>query len=191
MNMAKGDAGYIRTRKKKILLKTICEFGIVVALLILGIIETGSRQNLLTVVAVLGCLPASKALVELILVLPHRSITKEQATEIEQHANLLTRIYDMVFTSEKKIMPVEAIVISGNTICGYSSNAKVDLNFLAKHLKQYLYANKFDKVSVKIFNDYAAFVTRAEDMNNIATIEKDDTKRYEEGIRQILLNISL
>ena len=46
MKVAKGDAGYIRTRKRKILLKTVFEFGIVVALLILGIIETGSRQNL-------------------------------------------------------------------------------------------------------------------------------------------------
>lgn len=191
MKMAKGDAGYIRVRKRKILLKTVLEFGIVAALLILGIIETGSRKNLLTVVAVLGCLPASKTLVELIMVLPHRSIAKEKAREIEQNASLLTRVYDMVFTSEKMIMPVEAIVISGNTICGYSSNTKLDMNFLAKHLKQYLYANKFDKVSVKIFDNYTTFVTRAEGMNNIATIEKDDTKRLEEGIRQILLNISL
>lgn len=191
MKVAKGDAGYIRTRKRKILLKTILEFGIVAALLILGIIETGSRQNLLTVVAVLGCLPASKTLVELIMVLPHRSISEEMAAEIELNANLLTRAYDMVFTSEKMIMPVEAIVISGNTICGYSSRAKVDMNVITKHLKQYLYANRFDKVSVKIFDNYTAFATRAEGMNNIATIEKNDTQRYEEGIRQIILNISL
>ena len=86
---------------------------------------------------------------------------------------------------------LEAIVISGNTICGYSSNAKVDMNVIAKHLKQYLYANRFDKVSVKIFDNYTAFATRAEGMNNIAAIEKNDTQRYEESIRQILLNISL
>lgn len=191
MKVAKGDAGYIRARKRKILLKTVLEFGIVVALLILGIIETGSRQNLLTVVAILGCLPASKALVELIMVLPHHSISEEMAAEMELNASLLTRVYDMVFTSEKIIMPVEAIVISGNTICGYSSNAKVDMNFITKHLKQYLHMNRFDKVSVKIFDNYTAFATRAEGMNNIAAIEKEDTKRHEEGIRQILLNISI
>ena len=191
MKVAKGDAGYIRSRKRKILLKTILEFGIVAALLILGIIETGTRQNLLTIVAVLGCLPASKALVELIMMLPHHSISEEMAAEIELNASLLTTAYDMVFTSEKKIMPVEAIVISGNTICGYSSNTKVDMNFIVNHLKQYLHSNRFDKVSVKIFDNYTAFVTRAEGMNNIATIEKNDTKRYEESIRQILLNISL
>ena len=191
MKVAKGDAGYIRARKRKILLKMILEFAIVIALLVLGIVETGSRQNLLTVVSVLGCLPASKALDEFIMVFPHRSITEEKAAEIDLNANLLTRAYDMVFTSEKMIMPVEAIVISGNTICGYSSRAKVDMNVIAKHLKQYLHANKFDKVSVKIFDNYTAFATRAEGMNNIAAIEKNDTQKYEEGIRQILLNISL
>ena len=65
------------------------------------------------------------------------------------------------------------------------------MNVIAKHLKQYLYANRFDKVSVKIFDNYTAFATRAEGMNNIAAIEKNDTQRYEESIRQILLNISL
>ena len=191
MKVAKGDAGYIRMRKRKTLLKTILEYGIVIALLVLGIIETGSRQNLLTVVAVLGCLPASKALVEFIMVMPHRSIAEEMAAELDLNAELLTRAYDMVFTSEKIIMPVEAIVISGNTICGYSSNAKVDMNFIAKHLKQYLHANQFDKVSVKIFDNYTAFATRAEGMNNIAVVEKNDTKKKEEKIRQVILNISL
>lgn len=191
MKVAKGDAGYIRSRKRKILLKTILEFGIVAALLILGIIETGTKQNLLTIVAVLGCLPASKALVELIMVLPHHSISEEMATEIELNASLLTSVYDMVFTSEKVIMPVETIVISGNTICGYSSSEKADMNFIAKHLKQYLHVNGFDKVSVKIFDNYTAFAARAEGMNNIVAIEKNDTKRHEERIKQILLNISL
>ena len=39
--------------------------------------------------------------------------------------------------------------------------------------------------------NYTAFITRAEGMNNIATVEKKDTKNKEEKIRQIILNISL
>ena len=175
----------------KVLLKMILQFGIILALLVLGICETGSKKNLLTVIAILGCLPASKTMVEFIMLIPHRTVTRQIVTEIDECANLLTRVYDMVFTSEKKIMPVEAIVISGNTICGYTSNKKADVNLIAQHLKQYLYANKYDKVSVKIFEQYSAFISRAEGMNNIADVEKNDTKRQEEGIRQVLLNISL
>lgn len=191
MKIIKGDAGYIRSRKKRVILKTILEFGIVIALLVLGIVETGDRMNLLTLVAVLGCLPASKSLVEVIMILPHHSISAEMAAEIDVKTECLTKAYDMVFTSEKKIMPVESIVISDNTICGYASSPKVDTTFVASHIKQYLSANQYTKVSVKIFDNYTAFVTRAEGMNNIAAVEKNDTKKKEEGIRRVILNISL
>ncbi len=191
MTSKKGDAGFIRRQKRNMIAKTVLEFGIVAALLVLGITQTGDRMNLLTIVAVLGCLPASKALVGVIMILPHHSIAKEKATEIEEKANLLTRVYDMVFTSEKKIMPVACIVISDNTICGYASNPKVDTVETAKHIKQYLHANQFTKVSVKIFEDYTAFSTRAEGMNNIVSVEKSDTKKHEEAIRDVLLNLSL
>ena len=191
MKIRKGDAGYIRLKKKKAFLKTILEFGIVLALLILGIMQTGDRMNLLTIVAILGCLPAAKALVELIMILPHHSVSEEMSAEIDLNAESLTRVYDLIFTSEKNVMPVECVVIMNNTVCGYASSEKTDLNIVANHLKQYLYANKLTDVSVKIFDNYTAFVTRAEGMNNIASIDKKDTKERELTIRQVLLNLSL
>lgn len=191
MKIKKGDAGYIRSRKRLVIIKTAFLFGIVIALLALGIWQTGDRMNLLTIVAVLGCLPASKSLVEVIMIVPHHSISEEMAAEIELNTEHLTRAFDMVFTSEKKIMPVDSIVISDNTVCGYASNVKVDTNFAAEHIKKYLVSNKFAKVSVKIFDNYTAFVTRAEGMNNIAAVEKNDVKEKEEAIRQVILNLSL
>ena len=191
MKIKKGNAGYICQRKRNVIIKTILEFGIVIALLILGIWQTGDRSNLLTVVAILGCLPASKALVELIMILPHHSTLEETVAEIESNAANLTKAFDMVFTSEKKIMPVECIVISDNTICGYASSAKVDTNFASEHIKKYLCANKFTKVSVKIFDNYQTFLTRVEDMNNIANKENSDVKEKERAIRQVILSLSL
>lgn len=191
MKIRKGDAGYIRRRKRNVIIKTCLEFGIVVALLVLGIWQTGDRLNLLTVVAILGCLPASKALVELIMIAPHHSISEEMTSEILTHAEHLTIAFDMVFTSEKKIMPVESIVISDNTICGYTSNPKVDTNGTSEHIKKYLSANKFNKVSVKIFDHYATYLKRVEDMNRIAAEEKNDVKEKEAAIYQVILNLSL
>lgn len=191
MKIKKGDAGYIRSRKIKTLIKTTIQFAIVIALLILGIVQTGDRMNWLTVVAILGCLPAAKTTVELIMLIPHHSIGKEMAAEIDLNTELLTRVYDMVFTSEKRIMPVECIVISGNTICGYAPKSKVELNVVAQHIKHYLNVNKFDKVSVKLFENYTAFATRAEGMNNIAAVDKGNTQELEERIRRVILNISL
>lgn len=191
MKINKGNAGYIEKRKKTAIIKVVLEFGIVIALLILGYWQTKTRLNMLTMVAVLGCLPASKALVELIMIFPHHSVKKEMADEIENKAELLTTAYDLVLTSEKNIMPIDCVVISDNTICGYTSSEKTDTAFAAKHIKQILYANQFTKVSVKIFDSYTAFVSRVEGMHNIAAVEKADHKKKEDSIRKIILNISL
>lgn len=191
MKITKGNPGYIQKRKRTVIIKTILQFGIVIALLLLGIMETKSRLNLLTLVAVLGCLPASKSLVEVIMIFPHRTIAVDTANEIQEKTSYLTVTYDLVLTSEKHIMPIDCVVISDNTICGYTSNEKTDIIFAAKHIKQILYANQFTNVSVKIFDSFTAFITRVEGMNNIAAVEKNDTKKKEESIRQIILNISL
>lgn len=191
MKIKKGDAGYISQRKSRVIVKTVLEFGVVLALLFLGIWQTGDRLNLLTVVAILGCLPASKALVELIMIVPHHSVTKEMADEIQLKGNHLTCAFDMVFTSEKKIMPVESIVISNHTVCGYTSKSKADTNGISAHIKKYLNANKWNKVSVKIFDHYENYLKRIEDMNKIADMESDELKEQETAIKEVILSLSL
>lgn len=191
MKINKGDAGYINSRKKRVILKTVLEFGIVAALVALGYWQTGTKLNMLTLVAVLGCLPASKALVEVIAIFPFKSINKDVAEEIAQKANLLTVSFDMVLTTNDKIMQIDSVVISNNTICGYTASEKVDTAFAAKHMKQMMYNNRFTDVSVKIFDNYTQFLTRAEGMNNIAAIDKNDTKKHEAALKNLILNISL
>lgn len=191
MKISKGNAGYINSRKKRVLVKSLVQFGISFALLAIGMITTDSRMNLLTVVAILGCLPASKTLVEYIMLFSHHSLALDTAKEIASKTENIIVVYDMVFTSEHEIMPVECIAVSGNTICGFASNPKTDVVFTAQHIKKYLNSNGFTDVSVKIFDNYTAFVTRAEGMQNIAVVEKKDTKQKEEKIANVILNISL
>lgn len=191
MKVIKGSAGYLEARRKQLVVKALLEFGIVLALLALGIWQTKTRNNLLTVVAVVGCLPSSKALVELITIFPHRSIAERTAGQIAMRTKQLTTAYDLVFTSQKNIMPVDSILILDNTICGYTSSKKTDAAFAGKHIRQILEQNQFTKVSVKIFTDYDAFLDRAESMERLAEENRPDTRKKEESIRQIILNISL
>ena len=65
MKIEKGTPGYLNARKIRLLLLALLEFAIVIALLVLGYVQTGTRLNLLTVVAIVGCLPACKVLVGL------------------------------------------------------------------------------------------------------------------------------
>ena len=54
----KGNFGYIRAKRLSVLIKTAIFFGISLSLFAAGYITTGKKENLLTIVAVLGCLPA-------------------------------------------------------------------------------------------------------------------------------------
>lgn len=187
----KGEAGYISARKKQVIVKTILEFGIVIALLVLGILQTGSRMNVLTVVAVLGCLPAAKALVEVIMILPHKTVSEEHIQDIEARGTEVSRLYDLVFTSEKKVMPVESVVIVGNTICGYTSSEKCDVKFTTQHMQTYLHANGCHKVSVKIYQEFSEYLKRVEEMNLIAQKGEKETRKNEEAICRVLCRLSL
>ena len=116
MKIQKGDAGYLRRRKRLLILEAVVSFGLVAALVIAGYVTTKTKLNLLTVVAVLGCLPASRILVNLIMVMPHDSIDEATELEISAVTEELTVAYDLVITSEKKAMPVAAVAIYNNTI---------------------------------------------------------------------------
>lgn len=187
----KGNPGYLDYKKKAEIVRTVIYFLLVAAVFFLGYSQTHTRKNLLTVVAVVGCLPACKALVGVISRFPYKSIAKKQADEIADKARHLTAIYDMIITSREKIMPVDAIVISGNMIYGYTRNEKVDLKYAATHIRGILNQNGFSNLSIKILNNYSSFLARVEGMDSIEKVEKNDTKEQEAKIAGIILNISM
>ncbi len=187
----KGNPGYLDYKKKVEIIRTIIYFMLVAAIFFLGYSQTHTRKNLMTIVAVVGCLPACKALVGVISRFPYKSITQKHAEEILEKSKHLTSIYDMIITSRDKIMPVDAIVISGNMIYGYTRNEKVDLKYTATHIRGILDQNGFSNLSVKILNSYTSFLARVEGMDSIAEVEQNNTKEKEANIAGIILNISM
>ena len=187
----RGKPGYIKSLKKKYLIISLIEFAVVAAILILGITQTGSRLNLFTVVAILGCLPACKNLVEFIVVAPHKGIELAKYEEIEKKAPSIIKVYDLVVAGQSKLMQLDVVAISANTVIGYASSEKTDEVKLAEYLKKLFEAGGYTKITVKIFHDYTAFLTRAEGMNSIATVDKQSIKKRERKLRSLIYNTSL
>ncbi|MFV0364335.1 MAG: hypothetical protein ACK5LL_14800 [Suipraeoptans sp.] len=94
----------------------------------------------------------------------------------------------MIITTEEKAMQVDAIVISSNTICGYSSSEKTDDIKVSSHLKKLLSQNGIDKMTVKIFNDYKSFLTRAEGLNSMRSVDKSENSRFENEVKKTILS---
>ncbi len=161
----KGTRNYLNTQKKYEIVRTILYFAISLSLFAAGYIQTGRRANLLSIVAVLGCLPASKSAVGAIMFLRFRSCAEETSAEIERHTQGLVCLYDMVFTSYKKNYVVSHMAVCGNTMCGYAEGegAFGEADFY-RHIGDILKADGHKNVTVKIFTNLTKYTERLDQM---------------------------
>ncbi len=187
----KGRPGHIKAQKNRYLAGALAEFGIVIGLLVFGYVQTKTKLNLFTLFAILGCLPASKMLAEFITMAPHKGILPEKYEEIKAHAPLLIDIYDLIITSSEKVMPVSAVIITGHMVCGYTENPKTNEVKCAEHIKETLENNHYDKVTVKIFHDYKAFLARVDGLNSMASVEKKEPGKRETNMKALILTLSM
>lgn len=183
--VAKGNYGYLDYQKKAEFLKVLGAFGLVLAIFIVGYVTTKSRINLFTMVAILGCLPASKFLVGLLTRLPYKSVPAELFEQVEACAGDVERLYDLVFTTYEKIMPVSCMALEGNAAIGYAASEKTDIRALEKHLRGMLANNGHGKVTVKIFKELPKFLER------LLELSAKEEKKGMESVKELLLDISL
>lgn len=182
----KGQRNYLDSQKRYEILRTVLYFAISLSLFIAGWIHTGNRENLLTVVAVLGCLPACKSVVDMIMYLRFKSCNKEDADKIEAHSEGLDCLFDVVFTSYDKNFAIDHLTVRGNTLCGYTKSAKFDEQAFYKHLDTMLKKDNFKDTTIKIFTDIKKYTDRMEQMKELPAEENTTA-----GIIATIKSISL
>lgn len=176
----KGSRNYLDTQKKYEIIRTLLYFGISLSLFAAGYIQTGEKANLLTIVAVLGCLPASKSAVSAIMFLRFRSCGGEAADAIEQHSEGLECLYDMVFTSEKKNFVIGHLAVRGGTVCGYSEDKEFPEEAFRGHIEHHMKMEGgtamspegHKSVTVKIFTSLARYTERLDQMQHLEPEEE-------------------
>lgn len=182
----KGTRDYLKTQSRYELGRTILYFVISISLFVAGIITTGDRMNVLTVVAVLGCLPACKSAIDAFMFLRYKGCTLENADTIDAHMEGLTGLYDRIFTSYNINFQVAHMTVKGNTICGFTQDDKFDENAFNQHITTLLQKDGFQEVSVKIFKDIKKYTVRLDQIKELDADEKN-TK----GIINTLNSVSL
>ena len=184
----KGNYGYLNAKRIQVLIKTIVFCVIPLLLFAAGYITTGTRKNLLTVVAVLGCLPACKSLVSLIMYVRSTGCSLTAKETIEKQEGHLIGMYDMYFTSYKQNFPVSHMVVEGKNVCGYTEISSCDTKACETHLETMLKQGGYKDLTIKIFTDLTKYVQRLKQLNEMTherTPERDDE------VRVVLYDISL
>lgn len=169
----KGKFGYFNSEKKRRALITFLLFLIPLTAYFIGWAYFKTRLTVVTVVAVVGCLPACKSAVSLIMVLMRKSMEPSLYKEISSHQGELVMGYELYLTSYEKSGGIDAVAVCGNQAVGYSTDEKADLRFLEKQTEQILRQNGFG-VKVKFFRELNAFLDRLDSMNaHRESLEKD------------------
>lgn len=182
----KGTEGYMRKKRIFEVAITAVMFAISLSLYFAGIATTGDNKNLLTVAAVLGCLPASKSAVNMIMCLKYKGCPPDTAKELSGAYPKLSTFFDMVFTTYEKNYEINHMAVTDSVVCAYAGNEKCDAAACEKHLQMMLTQNGFKDVTVKVFKSLPKYKNRLEQLEKL----EEDGKAAEK-ISTLMLEIVL
>lgn len=184
----KGNYGYITSRKKYTALRTLLFFSISAALYITGMIRTGSNKNLLTIVAILVCLPACKSTVNFIVFMRAKGCSSALHEKVAAYKDAsMTVFYDMYFTSYQKNYPLSHMALKGDMLCGITENPSCDGREAEKHLEQMLVQEGIRNVTVNIFSQEDKYIDRLSRLWSMRVEEHKERER----IVNLLYSISI
>lgn len=182
----KGDFLYFQQKTKMEILKTIVFFGISAALYLAGLITIGSNKNYLTIVAILGCLPASKSAVSMIMYLKVKKCSVDTYDYISQKVGKNVGAYNLYFTSYDKNYDMSHVFVKGMTIIGFTENTKISEKAFEEHIKTVLNRDSISGVNIKLYKDLQKYVERIEQMQKL-----ENEKSREKDIIKTLFAVSL
>lgn len=181
----RGEFGYPIYERNRVILRTVAYFLLSLAVYLLGYFSTGTKENLLTVVAVLGLLPACKSVVSVVMYVRIPKFSDAVYQEISEKCGDVKVLYSMYLTSYKLNFPINCFAVRGNNLIGFTEFAKCDTAACEEHLKDMLKQNSIKNITVKIFDKQSHFMDRLEQLQDMETGKKEDE------ILALLCNISL
>lgn len=161
----KGDYGYLNHQRIVECIKTAVLFAAAIAVFLIGYINTGKKENVFTVIAILGMLPASRNAVTCIMFFRFKTGSREVYEKVSKKIGAIPVFYDSVLTTTKKSYPVNVFSCAGGNLLGYSEIKDLDCKTVEKHLKDMAKNNQIKGLRVKIFTDLNKYLTRLDEIN--------------------------
>lgn len=161
----KGTYEHADYKKKVDTLVMILLFAMALGLYVIGRVTAGSNRNILTIVAVLGLLPACKMVVDVIMSLRVKACEPALKEKIDGTVGSLDGLYNMYFTSYNRNYLLAHLVIAGNSVIGLSSDNDFDENGFKEHLTDLLLKEGLKDVLIKVFTDEGKYLGRLGELN--------------------------
>ncbi len=185
LKISKGAYGYIDAKKKRQLLWTMILFAIVGLIFGTGVLIYKTRLNVLTVAAVVGVLPAAKALISYVVLFRYHTFDRTAFDKIMEHAGTLLLGFDYVITTEKKEYPIQAAAVCQKTICLFTTQQDMEEKQCVEYIKNILKSNKYEGNTIKIYKSLPEFLERLDEMNDKLS-DHERKEREEQAVLGLL-----
>ena len=178
----KGDFNYLSWQKKYTSVRSAAFFGIVLAVFIIGLITTKTRNNMLTVVAILGVLPAGKSLVNTFMYIRFKEVEESFHKILQPFEKNVHILYNMAISSSEKITFIDCIAVFEQSVYLYSPDKKTDTKNMEKYLKNILSNSGKGNVNLKFYQSEKEFVKRLSQLKR----DNDESNSSESRIIEII-----
>ena len=163
-NVPRGEAGYMLAEKKRRGIVTAILFAVPLLIFFTGWIYFGTRNTVWTIIAILGCLPACKQLVGLIMVMLRPSLDRGLYERIRAHQGRLLMAYELYMTFYEKSAWLSCFAVCGRTVVMYTTDDTIDGGYIASHAREILQENGY-KEDVHIYFKEKEYLERLDTLN--------------------------
>lgn len=184
----KGQPGYTRYRKKRLLTATITGFLMVVIIFAAGYMIFQTPKNYVTVFAILAVLPTVKIFVQYIMVPWKNNASLEVYKRLSETASPLHMYCELIITAQEKTFEVLYLLVDKNeNIIAYTENMKSDEEKFEKGITNFLNYYNFD-AKVKLYKDFNQFEKK---VKTLSSVNKALTPEQQEHIEQVFEKLSI
>ena len=181
MKLERGAYGYIREKKKNqligLVLMVVLGIGIFVAGLLLNKM---SKANVFTVAAGLCVLPGANYLTKFVVLFPYHTPKKEWYDKVKSMISQdMVLFCDMVITSSEKVMNLDFIVVSDNSVIGLVGRKGQDVSYINQYLTKGV-RNWGSGYRVKICDTYESFI------KEMKKVTRQESTRQSEEKEEVL-----
>ena len=183
--LQKGEWGYLEQSKKYTIVYTIVMFVVALSIFVLGYVLTGTKENIASIIAVLVLLPASRAMVSMIMHIKTPKYSHDVYETVASCAGNVPVLYQLYLTSYKKNFPLNCVAVKGNNLMCYTEFGNCDIKACEEHVDMLLKQNRNKNVNIKIFTELKKFEERLGQLQTLDAVSQD------EEVLQLMKNISL
>ncbi|MGN0361384.1 MAG: hypothetical protein ACI4ET_00935 [Bilifractor sp.] len=190
MKIKKGQYGYIRHEQIMRTVRTIVAFAIDFGIFAFGLyMNDGSRRNIYSIIAAVGCIPAAMSLVGMIMMLMQKPMKADLHERIHAHAGSLLMLYELFLTTHDQNLFLDAVAVCGEYVTAYThiSAAPGAIQFMDGHIRKSILQSGY-KVTVKIFTNEKNFLERIDQLREKQDVAPSD---HDEEVAAVIRQIAL